>query len=77
MKREMGLYRHLIPAFLFFLEKNKTGKKAENIAEFSSVSGVPIYILYHFLGEVEGFTDELNNNIKDLMNYYGVTKLTE
>jgi hypothetical protein len=51
-----------------FQESLSTRKIA---AEIAVATGVPIPVVLVFIGQIEGFTDELNEALKDINEFYG------
>lgn len=65
-------YRINVKAIKLMLDKKKPEERFSHIGKVALASGVPIIIVCYYVGELYGFTDELNQKIDRLKKFYTV-----
>lgn len=79
MKVEIGLYRNNFDFIKHYYEREIQIHKdvVKIISELSVATGVPVIVVAHYIGEIHGYTDEVNNTIKNLIEFYGYKEIKE
>ena len=59
----------------FFLNKYQ-GREISYVANLICLAtGVPVVVIYYYIGEIIGFTPEINKGIELLKEFYGYKKI--
>jgi len=77
MKIELSKYRINKP----YIQEWVTVKKPDDIAHTASslaiILSCPVIVVYHYLGEVLGFNEEILGSIERLKKFYQITEVVE
>lgn len=68
-------YRVNIPSIKLILEDKTPVERAEFIGNIAVITGVPIIIVACYVGEIYGFTSELDQMIQRLMSFYTIKEV--
>jgi hypothetical protein len=60
---------------LLFDTKEEYSKKLDFIGSVAIATAVPIVVVCYYMGELYGFTDELNAKIDRLRQFYKITEM--
>jgi hypothetical protein len=77
MRVEIGRYRNSKDFILYLWNKDKSNDHNSFVANAAVATGVPCIVVAHFLGEIIGFTPEVNAIMKRLTKFYGYTEVVE
>lgn len=76
MKVDLAHYRRVNkPAIASIVRHRKDSKPYEMIGELAVATNVPIIAVAHYVGELFGFTKELDERIASWMQFYQVTEV--
>lgn len=70
MKLDADIYRVNIPSIKLLTEDKSPTERLKYIGNIALITGVPIIIVSYYIGEIYGFSDELEAKIKKLMEFY-------
>lgn len=65
---ELDRYRINIPYIKAIIDRD--GFSHHTVAMVSATLGVPVVAVYHYVGELYGFTDDIHDKIKKLVEFY-------
>jgi len=72
---DVSLYRINIPAIVAWRGGRPDEPLLESIGQIAVAYGIPIIAVAHYLGGLEGYTDDLYAFIARLVYYYKVTEV--
>lgn len=72
---DANAYRINIPAIAAWRKSRPDEPLIEAIGLMAIAYSVPIIVLCHYIGELEGYSEPLNSFISRLMLFYGVDKV--
>lgn len=73
MTYDLNKYRRVIkPVVINWLDANKDKPILDQIPKISLATNCPLVVVSHLVGEVSGYTAELNTYIDRLTKYYHV-----
>lgn len=75
MTLDLNDFRIQVPYIKSWLDNKPGWKLHEEIGSLALATGVPIVAVGHYIGELYGFTPELNTKIKRDMEFYQVTTI--
>lgn len=75
MTLDCDRYRINIPNIKSLAEDKTEDQRIEMIGKLAIITGVPIIIVCHYIGELYGFTDKLQALIKRLKEFYTVDEV--
>lgn len=75
MKLDANAYRLNVPHIKMWRERLPDEPQNDAIGAMAVAYSVPIIVLCHYIGELEGYTPDLKSFISRLMNFYGVTSV--
>lgn len=70
MKLDANIYRVNIPSIKLLTEDKTPAERLKYIGNIALITGVPIIITACYVGEIYGFSPELDAQIKKLMEFY-------
>lgn len=75
MTLDANIYRLNTKSIELLTIEKTPQERMEFIGNLAIITGVPIIIVACYMGELYGFTDELNNKIKRLMDFYTIKEV--
>ena len=73
---DIGVYRESQkPGIKLFLDRRGLAELSRSISEMASAYHCPVIAVCHFVGELYGFTPELDELIAKLCAFYKVTEI--
>lgn len=75
MTLDANIYRLNTKSIELLTREKTPQERMEFIGNLAIITGVPIIIVACYMGELYGFTDELNNKIKRLMDFYTIKEV--
>lgn len=74
---KLGLYRSNFNYIKTLYEQQKPEKIAPWVSLISVTTSIPVIVVYWYMGEIIGFTDEINTAISRLKGDYGYKTIEE
>lgn len=75
MTLDANIYRLNTKSIELLTIEKTPQERMEFIGNLAIITGVPIIVVACYMGELYGFTDELNNKIKRLMDFYTIKEV--
>lgn len=75
MKININHYRSCKELLQHFLNMFPNSDKYHLVTEFSATQGIPLIIVYYFLGEIIGFNDKILKEIENHKKFYDIKEL--
>lgn len=75
MTIDLNKYRVNIPVIKAWIKQKHGQNPIDFASELAVATNVPIIVVFHYIGEIIGFSDELNDKIEKLKKFYGITKI--
>lgn len=75
MKLDADMYRLNIPSIKLITEDKTTEERLTLIGNLAIITGVPIIVVACYIGELYGFTAELEAKISRLMEFYTIKEV--
>jgi hypothetical protein len=72
---DLARYRIAFPQIKTFWERNQGRPISEFASRAAVASGAPIIVVYHYLGEIIGFNDEIKSAIERLKIFYRISEI--
>jgi hypothetical protein len=72
---DANAYRVNIPSIRLLTEDKSYDERMSYVGNISVITGVPIIVVLAYIGEIYGFTDEINKKMESLMNFYTVKEV--
>lgn len=72
---DANAYRINIPAIKAWREQRPDEPMLKAISAIAVAYGIPIIVVCHYLGALEGYSEELTCSIERLMAFYSVDKV--
>lgn len=71
MKIDLNMGKTSKPSCMaWYLDKGRHDPLG-SIATISTMSGIPVIVVLHWIAEIEGFTSQLIERKKDIIKFYG------
>lgn len=71
MKLELYKYRSIIPFVQYKLNQNVHTDINQLASEIAAACHAPVAAVYVFIGEIQGFSDEINGSLERIKQFYG------
>ena len=78
MSFKLSTYRNNINFIKLVVDRDKNFKSLSKIvSDISAATHTPAIVVAHFVGEVSGYTEEINELIESLTQFYNYDKIEE